>query len=129
MNNSCQIFKPSKLKPLDKYAKYIFYLEKLQLLVKQTKILEKEIKKELFNPTRKDNKATPLLVVKLGAYLAACLIKEMLDPTRLTSQHLSIEGGNLSWSNTTQQEHEARMGKEATNDNTESPFGSLTAQL
>ena len=68
-------------------------------------------------------------MVKLGAYLAACLIKEMLDPTKLTSQHLSRKGGRLSWENETQQEHEARMGKEATNDNTESPFGSLTLQL
>ena len=81
------------------------------------------------NPTCKDNKATPFLVVKLGAELAACLINEMLDPTKITSQHLSREGGHLSWANTTQQEHEAIMGKEATNDNTESPFGSLTSQL
>ena len=68
-------------------------------------------------------------MVNLEADLAACLIKEILDPTKLTSQHLSREGGRLSWENATQQEHEARMGKEATNDNTESPFGSLTSQL
>ena len=53
----------------------------------------------------------------------------MLDPTKLTSQHLSREGGRLSWENATQQEHEARIGKEATHDNTENPFGSLTSQL
>ena len=68
-------------------------------------------------------------MVRLGAESASCLIKEMLDPTKLTSQHLSSEGGRLSWGKATQLEHEARMGKEATNDNTESPFGSLTSQL
>ena len=35
----------------------------------------------------------------------------------------------MSWANATQQEHEASMGKEATNDNAEMPFGSLTSQL
>ena len=53
----------------------------------------------------------------------------MLDPTKLTSQHLSSEGGRLIFSNATQQEHELSMGKEATNDNAEIPFGSLTSQL
>ena len=38
-----QYFKPLKLKPLDKYVKYIFDLKKLHLLVAQAKILEKEI--------------------------------------------------------------------------------------
>ena len=61
-------------------------------------------------------------MVKLGAELAACLIKAILDPTKLTSQHLSSKGGWLSWANATQQEHEASMGKEAKNDNTEIPF-------
>ena len=46
-------------------------------------------------------------MVNLGAELAACLINEMLDPTKLISQHLSREGGHLSWANATQQEHEA----------------------
>ena len=53
----------------------------------------------------------------------------MLDPIKLTSQHISRESVLLSWENATQQEHEAIMGKEVTNDNTESLFGSLTAQL
>ena len=53
----------------------------------------------------------------------------MLDPTKLTSQHLSSEGRRLSWINTKQQEHEASLIKEATNDNAESLFESLTPQL
>ena len=56
-------------------------------------------------------------VVKVGADSAACLIKEMLDPTKLTSQHLSSKVGRLSWVNATKQKQEASIGKEAKNDN------------
>ena len=66
-------------------------------------------------------------MIKLGAESAAFLIKEMLDPTKLTSHNLYRQGGQLSWANETQQEHEDSMGKEATNDNAEIPFGSLTS--
>ena len=38
------IFKPLKLKALDKYVKYIFDLKKLQLLVPQGKYLERKSK-------------------------------------------------------------------------------------
>ena len=83
----------------------------------------------MFHPTREENKATLLLVVKLGEESATHLIKEMLDPTKLTSQHISREGGRLSWKNTTQQEYEDSTGKEATNENEQIPFGSLTSKL
>ena len=104
-------------------------LKKLQLLVTQENILGKETKKEFSHPNRGKNKVTSSLVVKLGAELAACLIKEMLDPTKLTSQHLSSKGGRLSSENATQQEHESSIVKEATNENAEISFGSLTSQL
>ena len=42
---------------------------------------------------------------------------------------MSRKVGRLSCANATQQEHEARMGKEATNDNVEISFESLTPQL
>ena len=104
------IFRTFKLKPLDEYFKYIFDSKK-DTTVSNTgrKNIGKEIKKELFNPIHKENKATSSLVVKLRAEFAACLIKEILDPTKLTSQHLSSKGGQLSWANATQQEHEASM--------------------
>ena len=91
------IFKPLKIKPLDKYFKYIFDFFKLRLLVTQENILGKETKKEFSHPNHEKNKATSSLVVKLGAELEACLIKEILDPTKLTSQHLSSKGRWLSW--------------------------------
>ena len=50
-------------------------------------------------------------MVKLGAESAAYVIKEMLDPNKLISQHLSSEGGRLSWVNATEQEHEVTMVK------------------
>ena len=68
-------------------------------------------------------------MVKLGAESAASVIKEMLDPNKITSQHLSSEGGRRSWENATQQEHETTTGKEATNDNEERSLGSITLQI
>ena len=68
-------------------------------------------------------------MIKLGAELPACLIKDKLDPTKIISHILSSEDGRLSWENTTQKEPVASMGNESTNDNTEGPFGNLTLQL
>ena len=60
------IFKPVILKPLDKYFKYMFDKKTPTVSNIVKKILGKEIKKELFNPTCEENKATSSLVVKLG---------------------------------------------------------------
>ena len=53
----------------------------------------------------------------------------MLECNKPTSQNLYGKGGRLGWANVTQQGHDASIGKEATNDNSESPFGSPTWQL
>ena len=93
------IFKPLELKPLGKYVKYIFDFKTIPNVSNTgKKVLEKKIKKELFHPTRQENKA--------------CLIKEMLNPTKVTLQHLSSEGGRLSWENESQQEHKIKLAWE-----------------
>ena len=69
------------------------------------------------------------MILDMGSEVATCLLQEMKDPTKLTSDHLSSLDGRLSWLNTSRADHESSKGKEATNDNAESPFGSLTQQL
>ena len=99
---------------------------------KGVKALGGYIRQELFKPTREENVATTEYIKSIGADVATCLLVEMRNPDKLTltSEHLSSEGGRLScWINTTTAEHEASKGKEATNDNSESPFGRLTLQL
>ena len=65
----------------------------------------------------------------LDVTAATLLLKEFRDPNKLTSDHLSSECGQLSYDHTTAEHHEAMLGKEATNDNAESPFAILTMQM
>ena len=69
------------------------------------------------------------MLESIGAEIASCLLAEMRHPDTLTSELLLSQNGCLCWLNTTRAEHEANKGKEATNDNSESPFGRLTDQL
>ena len=130
------IFTPLELEPLDEYVAYIFEDKKSPTTSnekssskKGVKALGTYIRRELFQPTREENKATTGMLEDIGSEIAACLLAEMRHPDKLTSEHLSSEGGRLSWLNTTTAEHEASKGKEASNDNAESPFGRLTYQL
>ena len=130
------IFESLQLTPLDEYMKYVFDIKKGPTTnskvgdnKKAVQCLGRYIRQELFKPTREENQATNKLLLEWGSSVATSLLEEIRDPTKLTSDHLSSEDGRLSWLNTTTAEHEASKGKDATNDNSESPFGSLTAQL
>ena len=93
-------------------------------------VIGERIRAALFNPTTEDHKqtTTPLLDL-LVPELATCLIAEMKNPNKLTSLHLDSEGGRLSWGKTSAAKHEALKGREASNDNAESPFAFLTQQI
>ena len=65
----------------------------------------------------------------LAVISAALILEEFRDPSKLTSDHLSSKGGRLSYKHTTAEYHEANLGKEATNDNAESPVSILTMQM
>ena len=130
------IFTPLELEPLDEYMAYIFEDKKSSTTSNETssskkgvKALGTYIRRELFRPTREENKATTGMLEDIGSEIAACLLAEMRHPDKLTSEHLSSEGGRLGWLNTTTAKHKASKGKEASNDNSESPFGRLTYQL
>ena len=130
------IFTPLELEPLDEYMAYIFEDKKSSTTSNETssskkgvKALGTYIRRELFRPTREENKATTGMLEDIGSEIASCLLAEMRHPDKLTLEHLSSEGGRLSWLNTTTAKHKASKGKEASNDNSESPFGRLTYQL
>ena len=58
--------------------------------------------------------------------VAGRFLKELRDPTKATADHLSSEDGKFSWGRTTGKEHEASLGRYATNNPAESPFALLT---
>jgi len=69
------------------------------------------------------------MILDMGLEVTTCLLQETKDPTKLMCEHLSSLDGRLGWLNTTQAKHEANTGKDATNNNDQSTFGSLTKQL
>ena len=88
-----------------------------------------KINAELFWPERDENKQTTDMVLKMATEVAACMLKELRDPKKATSDYLSSEEGQFSWGATTDDEHHASLGKMATNDPAESPFAALTSQM
>ena len=88
-----------------------------------------QINAELFWPERDKNKQTTDMVLKMATEVAACMLKELRDPKKATSDYLSSEEGQFSWGATTNAEHHASLGKMATNDPAESPFAALTSQM
>jgi hypothetical protein len=88
-----------------------------------------QLNAELFYPQRPENVETTETVQLMACEVAECIIKELRDPNKATSDYLSSVEGKFSWGQTTDDEHIACIGKMATNDAAESPFASLTLQL
>ena len=65
----------------------------------------------------------------MAVEVAKCLLKELRDPNKATSDYLTSEEGVFSWGHTSDEEHQACIGKMATNDPAEGPFAALTSQL
>ena len=84
------------------------------------------IKSELFCPVRQENKDTTGYVRELAVEVAGCLLRELRDPKKVTSDYLSSGKGEMSWGQTSKDKHAACIGHMATNDATESPFAALT---
>ena len=84
---------------------------------------------ELFFPNREENKATKTECVDMAVELAQTILAELRDPKKATADYLSGAKGVFSWGETTEEEHQACLGKMATNDMAESPFAGLTQQL
>ena len=97
---------------------------------KKTKVVPfDKINCELFDPDRKENQDTTCLVNKMAVEMAQCLLEELRDPKKATSDYLTSEDGEFSWGNTTEDEHESCLGKMTTTDPAEAPFAALTRQM
>jgi hypothetical protein len=88
-----------------------------------------KINAEIFYSQRKENKEMTALLHKMAVEVATCLLKELCDPKKATSDYLTSEDDDFSWGNTTDKEHEACFGKMATNNPAEAPFAALPQQL
>ena len=84
------------------------------------------LKVELFYLERTENIDTKALATKMAVDMASCLLIELLDRKKATSDYLSSGEGKFSWGYTTQEEYQACIGMMAYKDPSESPFAQLT---
>ena len=82
-----------------------------------------------FYPQRLENVETTETIQLMEYAVAKCILKELRDPNKATSDYLSSVDEKFSWGQTTDDEYVACICKMATNDPAESPFASLTWQL
>ena len=69
------------------------------------------------------------LCVNLAREVATCLLLEVMDPKKATSDHLSKCNGRFSWAMSSTEEKNASIGMRATNDPSESEFATFTEVL
>ena len=81
---------------------------------------------ELFFPSREENKDTTVLATSMAVIMAKCWLKELRDPKKGTLNYLTSVDGKFSWGNTSEEVHEAFLGKYTTNDTAETPFARPT---
>lgn len=99
------------LQPL-KDAMAFTFEEKLTPTLDGSKVLPFDLlNAELFYPDRQENKESTECVECMAVEMAQCMLKELTDTTKATSDYLSSGGGQFSWGKTTDEEHLACIGE------------------
>lgn len=120
---------PAPLLPLQEAMTYQ-YEERQTVAIDGSKVLPyDQLNAEMFYPVRPENQQTSDLVKKMAIEVADCILKELCDPKKALSDYLSCKEGKFSWGETSDEVHEACLGRMATNDFAESPFAGLTQQM
>jgi hypothetical protein len=76
-----------------------------------------------------ENQQVHDLCVKLAREVATCLLLEVSDPKKVTSDYLSKCNGRFSWAMSSTEEKNASIGMRATNNPSESKFATFTEAL
>ena len=79
--------------------------------------------------TQRENQQMHNLCVDLAREVAMCLMLEVADPKKATSDYLAKCNGRFNWSKLTAEEKNATIGIQATNDPLESEFATFTKVL
>ena len=120
----------TQLPTFKKYMDFYFSRKKSAPVNGGTKLLiGNMIKNKVFTPRREYNIAITRLSTQLGKEIAIIIFKELQDVNKVTHEYQTSEGGDMSFGNANEDEHQAGLGKSAVNDYYESPFGGLTAQI
>ena len=123
----------AEIPELEEYLTYFFDEKELNVVgscSRSDQVLAIDLAKcEVFYPTRRENQQTNDLCVDLERDVAMCLMLEVADPKKATSDYLSKCDGRFSWSKLTAEEKNATIGNCATNDPSESEFATFTEVL
>jgi len=118
------------LPELEEYPTYFFEVKESNVVgsySQSDRVLAVDLAKcEVFYPTQRDNQQTNDLCVDLAREVATCLMLEVVDPTKATSDYLSECNGRFSWSKLTAEEKNATIGMRATNNPSKSKFATFT---
>ena len=117
--------------PFKDYYRHMYEHKGIKLISpRDTKVIPLVMLKErLFSTEIEINKQIVDITSTLGSIAATVLLKEIRDPRKATSYHLSSIDGKFSWGKTTSDEHTDGFGKIAVNDPAESSFGATTREL
>jgi hypothetical protein len=130
-----RIFSPlyGELPEFEEYLTYFFEEKESNVIgscSRGDRVLAIDLAKcEVFYPTRIENQQTHDLCVTLAREVATCLLLEVADPKKATSDYLSKCNGRFSWAMSSTEEKNASIGMRATNDPSESEFATFTEAL
>jgi hypothetical protein len=87
------------------------------------------VKCEVFYPKQIENQKMHNLCVNLARGEKTCLLLEVADPKKATSDYLSKGDGSFSWAKSSAEDKNASICMRATNDPSESQFATSTEAL
>ena len=120
----------ASLPPLEEAMQYQYEVKQTNTIDGSTVLPYDQMNAEMFYPVRQENVDTTAIVEDMAANkLAPTMLSALCDPKKNLSDYATAVGGKFSWGQTTNEEHMACIGKNATNDPAESPFAQLTRQL
>ena len=120
----------AQVPPLSEYMKYFFEDKQSNTVGRRSKTLPyDELRAELFYPQDETNQRTTQVVHDLAFEVATSMLAELRDERKATHNYLSSSDGRFSAENASAADHNACLGKKASNDDAERPFACLTGNL
>jgi hypothetical protein len=118
--------------PFKEYWVHLFKKKQMVAIASESgvKVLQfAELRKELFHPVDPTNAATDERLVQLAKVAAQAILDELHDEKKATWKYLSISGSQFLYQGCPPNIRNELLGREATNDRSESALGGTTHQL
>ena len=123
-----------QLPPFKEYLNHMFKKKTMRYVVSEKvtgarAVPLQDLRHELFNPVDEDNKNCTQMLENIAKIAAQAWIDELMDPKKGTYQYMSESESPYCWSQCTDELKLALRGQMAVNDQAESSFAGVTAQI